>query len=341
MNELQRFLNIVNKVNAGESVSNSDLRFFYEYAPDVDQKAIDKFLSTDEGKKLDSVTVNEGLRNAVLKMQSDPAYKEQIVDMAQKTEKGKFSEKLSQGLDLILAGTDIASSIKQISESKAALAKSKKPSRPAIPARDQYLQQALRGAQDVSQGVQTALAPVQAQIQDQYLADLAAAKTASTGQAGAYGSYAQLAANRRNRAAMDLAAVGDDIRARNQGRLDTLIGKQMDETQQMFQNQASLYPYDLQQYGLEQQAAGDLGATGRQNLRNSLYNMSAQLAPTVADFYTQRKYRDLKNTASQAMGDELTDKYVIPAQEMLDKEFIGNYRPQTNYYQLYRNPMIA
>ncbi len=341
MNETQRFFQIIQQINGGKVPSKEDLKFFYEYAPQVDEKAIAKIQESKSFKDLTPEEINNGLSQAMIKMQSDPAFKQASLDLAQSTEKSKFTENLSKGLGLILGMTDVGASIKQIAESKSALQKSKKPSRPAIPARDSYLQQALRTAQDVTQGVQTAIAPVEAQIQDQYQADIANAKTASTGQAGAYGSYAQLAANRRNRAAMELAPIADQIRSRNQARLDDLVSQRRDETQQQFQNQASLYPYDLQQYGMEQAAAAELGSTGRQNLRNSLYNVAGQIAPTVADLYTERKYRDLQNKATAVMGEDLATKYALPAQQQMDEMYGVNYKPRLSPYQLYRQSLIS
>lgn len=340
--DLKRFFTIADKITAKQSVSDDDLRFFSSYAPDIDKKAMEEFVNSDPDLRGTTPEQKEAaLVDALRIMQTSPEYKEQAIRMAQETDKSNFTEKLSKGLELILGATDVANSIKQISESKKALDKSKKPSRPSIPARDSYLQQALRQAQDVSQGVQTAIAPVEAQIQDQYQADLANAKTASTGQAGAYGSYAQLAANRRDRAAMELAPIADQIRSRNQARLDDLVAQRRDETQQQFQNQASLYPYDLHQYGQEQAAAAELGSTGRQNLRNSLYNAAGQIAPTVADLYTERKYRDLQNKATAVMGEDLATKYALPAQQQMDEMYGVNYKPKLTPYQLYRQSLIS
>jgi hypothetical protein len=225
-------------------------------------------------------------------------------------------------------GTDVSNSIAQIQAGNKAAKDSKRPGRPAIPQRDQLLQQALRQAQEGSFDSERALAPARAQIQDQYLNDIQNAKTASTGQAGAFGAYSQLAADRRNRASLDLAPMGDEIKARQQQRYDNLLGMRMDETQNMFQNQVQLYPHDLQQYNLDQQAAASLGSTGRENLRNSLYGLGSQIPQMAGRLGAERRLRNLKNQLVTTHGDDLGNrmvqvernlmKYTNPDQPVLD-----------------------
>jgi hypothetical protein len=96
----------------------------------------------------------------------------------------------------------------------------------------------------------------------------------------------------------------------------------MDETQQMFQNQNSLYNQDMYQYGKEQDAIASLGSTGRENLRGSLYNFGNQVAPMVGNYYTQQKYRNLKNRAGAAYDQSLSDK-IVKAHQNLDSS-VGN-----------------
>src|SRR5690606_38627000 len=138
----------------------------------------------------------------------------------------------------------------------------------------------------------------------------------------------QLAANRRNRAALQLAPIQDEIRRGQQARYDNLLGMRMDETQQMFRNQAALYPYDLRLYNNELEAAASLGATGRSNLRGSLYNLGNQAAGAFANAYTQRRYNQLRNQAvASGMSPEDAEKYVIGAENKLRDNLNLNYRP--------------
>ena len=239
MDELKRYIGIAKKLKEGKA-SSDEIRFFIEYSPQIDEAKIDKIVKGgDFATKEDAY---DALREVSIKLQTDPQYKQQVLDIAQEAEAGKTSENLSQGINMVLGGLDIANSIKQINASNQASARSRRPSRPVIPRRDMYLQQALRNAEEGTMDASRALAPAEAQINDQYLSDVNAAKIASGGQLGAYGAYRQLAANNRNRASLNLVPLADEVRRGQQARYDSLLGQRMQETQNMFQNQASLYP---------------------------------------------------------------------------------------------------
>jgi hypothetical protein len=329
MNELQRYFEIVRRLREGREVGTKDIEFFLSYSPEIDESKMQKLI--EGGEFTSAEEANAAIMEAGKQLQSSPTYKAKTLEIAKAAESGRINEKLSQGINLILAGTDIANSINQIRASEAASRKSKKPYRPAVPQRDLYLQNALRGAEEGTMDAARALAPAQAQIQDTYLGDIQDAKTASTGQAGAYGAYRQLAANRRNRAALNLAPIQDDIRSREQARYDNLLGMRMGETQTMFNNQASLYGQDLDQYNREQNAAAQVGAAGRLNLRDSLYNTGNQLSSSIADNYTNRKYRNLYN---QAMASGVNPKYAIEADKNLSKYYGSMTSDDTpNYWE--------
>lgn len=313
--ELQRYFEVARKLRSGQEVPKGDISFFLEYSPNVDQTVLQKMV--DAGEAATPEEASAALIESGRALQSSPQYKDQTLSLAKDAEKGKLSDQLAQGIGLILGASDIGQSIAQIQASKKGLAGSRRPARPAIPQRDTQLANALRQSQESTNDAGRALAPSQAQIQDQYQNDLANARIASTGQAGAYGAYSQLAANRRNRSAMELVPIQDQIRREQQGRQDQLLGMRMQENQNMFDNQQQLYGQDLQQYNQDQQAYGQLGATGRSNLRNSLYGLGQQLAPAVADMYTKRKYRNLRNQAMAAYGPEFANT-VIQANKNLD-----------------------
>lgn len=315
--ELQRYLKVLRAINApGSRVSKEDLRFFAGFSPSVDETVMQKII--EGGEFANPQEAQAALQQASIVLQSSPVHKEKMLEIASEKAGNETSEKVTQGLNILLAGSDILTSINQIQESKSQLSKSRKPSRPAVPQRDAYLQQALRGAQQGTYDTQRALAPVQAEIQDQYQTDIVNAKTASTGQAGQFGAYAQQAADRRNRAAMQLAPISDSIKAREQGNYNNLLGMRANETQQMFQNQAQLYPYDLQQYRTEQESAGALGATGRENLRNSMFGLASQI-PNIAKNRTRDRWRQAYNTMS--MYGEEPAKIAADNQEYLDQQF--------------------
>lgn len=309
MNEkLKRYFDAIAKINGGLDVNDDDLAFVMEYSPEIDQTKIDEYLKNT--KEASPETVKAALIQVGRQLQSNPVYKEKLLKIATDQKAGEKASRISEGINLVLAGTDIANSISQIRASKSAERKSTKPGRPAIPQRDVRLQQALRTAQEGTFDQERAIAPVRAEIQDQYQADLANAKTAATGQAGAFGSYAQLAADRRNRAALNLAPIQDQIRAREQQNYQNLLGQQMGETQQRFQNQADLYGQDLGQYNMDQQAIAGLGSQGRSNLRNSLYNLGGQVGNFAGGNYGRSTYNRLRNQAAATLGNDAADMVV-------------------------------
>lgn len=301
-NELRKFIRVSEKIRLGTKISDDDLKFYTGFLGDgVDEARVTEINNEIDalkakGEKIPPDLSAVGYMVIAREAMQSPEYKNQLLSIAENTESKRISQKFADGVNLLLAGSDIAQSINQINESKKGLSNTKRPSRPAVPQRDQYLQQALRQSQEGTFDAERAIAPVNAQIQNQYLTDIANAKTASTGQAGAFGAYAQQAADRRNEASANLAPIQDQIRAREQQRTDNLLGMRANETQQMFQNQASLYPYDLQQYNNDIGMYGNLGATGRANLRDTAYSLGQQLPDMVARTATRRKYDALRNS---------------------------------------------
>jgi hypothetical protein len=303
--ELKRFFDTIERINQGLDPSDDDLAFVLQYSPKINEKAVDEYIAANK----EGTATKEQYRTAVLewgkKMQSDPIYKERVVKLYTEQQGQKTSDRLAEGISLVLAGTDVVNSIAQIRAGNKAAKQSQKPGKPAIPQRDVMLQQALRNAEQGTMDSGRAVAAARGEIQDQYYNDIANAKTASSGQAGAFGSYAQIAADRRNKSSLQLAPIQDTIKAREQSRYDSLLGMRQDETQQMFDNQSQFYGQDLYQYNLDQQAAAGLASTGRSNLRTGLYNLGGQVADVAGRMSAERRLRNLNNQYVAAHGDDL------------------------------------
>lgn len=301
-----RYFSIVEKINAGLDISDEEYIFFVSAQPEIDEDLINRYV--EEKRRLkddpenfipDPELLKNGALEAIKQIQASPIHREKLAKLFETRAGEKVSSKLADGINMVLGGVDIGISNRQIQASNEMARKSRRPSRPTVPGRDVLLQNALRQAEQGTFDASRAMAPVEAQIQDQYLSDIQGAKTASTGQAGAYGAYRQLASNNRNRAALNLAPIQDEVRRGQQARYDNLLGMRMDETQNMYRNQAYLYPYDLQQYNADQQAVAALGSSGRNSLRNSLYNMGQTAADAYGRAATNR-YASLRNKASAA-----------------------------------------
>ncbi len=320
--DLEKYLRIVERLRSGRPVSKEEMKHFASYSQDVDETKLSKIrakLSSKEG--LASITDEEisSYIDEARKALASGTYKDQTLELAKDAEQGKLSDQVTQGLNAVLAATDIATSLKQINQGKSLAANTVKPNKPRVPGRDPLLAQAINQAQLGTLDQSKALAPAQLQILDQYLSDINNAKVASSGQAGAYGSLAQVAANRRNRSALDLVPLADQIKAREQGRYDSLLGKRMYETQNNFDNQSQFYGTDLDQYNKDSQTAGNLSATGRVNYRNSLANLGQSIPDIVSKLKTDSKYNKLYNQMSNNYGESAANAAVYANKALEDR----------------------
>jgi len=307
MNEADwiKYFRIVSAMKAGRKISKEDRDFFTSTHSEGDPKVYESIKAkVDAGTPLDDADY-DALFNETRKLLTSPENKEKVLGLAQKAEQGKISQNVRAGLNLALAGTDIATSISQIKKGDALSKNARRPSRPPVLQRDQLLQQALSDTGNSRNDVTRVLLPAQQGILDAYQTDLGNARTASTGQAGAYGAYAQGAVNRRERANLDLVPLADQVRRENQRRYDNLVGQHIQEGQMINQSQGRFYPEDLYQFNLDRQMGADLGQVGRANLRSSLTGLGQQLPNTIANYATQRKYDDIYNRMiAQGYGEE-------------------------------------
>lgn len=294
--EEKRYAKILKDIIGGKGIGKKDEAFFTDYTNKVDDTVLNKIKSSDEFKDYTGEDIDKALNDGYLQLSQSPEYKEKLLDFAQKTEQGKIAGQIRGALNLALSAGDIAMSSKQIREGEKDARNSRRPNRPSVLKADPLLAQAIEEARQGTFDTARRLAPAQQAILDNYLSDLNVARTASTGQAGTYGALGQAASNRRGRANLQLGAMADDVRAREQGRLDNLIGLKQQENQAIQQSAAQYYPTDIQQYQNEQQAAGALEATGRQNMRNSLLNLGQQVPDIASQLATKRRFDRLRMT---------------------------------------------
>ena len=286
MNELQRYVAILNKIKTGVLPSKEDQQFFAKYTPDTDSKEFKSQLEVagmtgDEATVLMEKAYTAGLQNPELKAK----YAEQVL----KLKKGEIAGNVRTALNTALAAADIITSNKQIKEAQRAARRSQRPQRPAPLTADPLLDRAITEAQQGNFDIARRLAPAQQALLDQYLGDMQTARVASTGQAGAYGALGQVASLRRGRGALGLGAMANQIESENRNRQDRLLGMKLDQNQAIQQSQAQYYPADLQQYGLDQQMAANLGATGRANLRGALPQLGQDIPDMIANLNAKKR----------------------------------------------------
>jgi len=297
MNEADwiKYFRIVSAMKAGRKISKDDRDFFTSAHSEADPKVFDSINEkVKAGTPLEDADY-DALFNETRKMLTSPENKEKVLGLAQKVEQGKISQNVRMGLNLALAGTDIATSLQQIKKGNQITQNARRPVRPPVLQRDQLLANALADAGNNRNDVTRALLPAQQGINDAYQADLANARTAAGGQAGAYGAYAQSAVNRRNQANLNLVPLGDQVRRENQRRYDSLVGQHVQEGEAINASQGRFYPEDLYQYNLNQQMGAGLGQTGRYNLRTSLTGLAQQLPGAIGNLATNAKYNDIYN----------------------------------------------
>lgn len=306
----REYLRLIRKVRGGEALSKEELKFVVSFKQDVDTGAIDKVQNSAEFKKLSpeeqGALTREALDASTKLLFQDPTYKEDLIGLAEEAERGELSENLTAGLNAVLAGTDIITSAQQVKDANRQIRRSRRPTRPAPLTASPELQNAIAQAQNGNFDAARALAPAELAILDNYLSDLNNAKTASTGQAGAYGALAQVASSRRNRASQELAPIGDAITARNQNRLDNLIGMKIGENQAIQQSQAQYYPSDLEQYRFDIDSANNQRNAGMANIRSSAGQFASLLPETIAKMSTRKRYNDIYNNMSQ-YGDDIAE----------------------------------
>lgn len=334
MKDVEKYLKILRDIRAGKSVGKSDMSFFATFTFDVDKTQIEKLQNAKEFKDLDQAGVQQALQDSFLLAVQKPEYREEVLNLAEKTAQGKLSEKIGTALNLALAGTDIATSLGQINASNRQLKDSTRPAKPSPLTADPQLQQALSDAERDNYDAVRALAPAQLAILDSYLSDLNNAEVASGGQAGAYGALAQTASTRRGKRSLELAPIADNIRRANNQRYDQLLGQKLNENRAIQSSEAQFYPQDLYQYGLEQQAAGQLGAQGRANLRSSIGAGASFLPQVISQISTRRKYRDIYNQMN-SVAPEFAEMAVGAHANITDPNSSYNYSPSPMFEQAY------
>lgn len=275
---MDKYLELLKKLESGEELSEQELGSLAELRQDIESGTVElpedsPFTSVEEF----SANYNEVMSQIL----SSPEYKAKMEKLAKDKKANNISTKAAQGLDLLMTVGDIKTSRDQINQSDKGLEGLKKPSIPTAPRRNPLLSQQLRQAQLNINDQSGSLAPVQLQIADQFQQDLNTAKTASTGQAGTFGALAQVAANRRNRANLNLAPIAQQGTNQARARFDNLLGMRQEEIQNEFRNEAYSSRLGLDQYNTEAAALGNLGAAGRQNLRNSFGKLAGSIAPLV------------------------------------------------------------
>lgn len=239
-------------------------------------------------------------------LRSTPEGQKQLKESIAERRTQRYIKRYTPFFNAMLAGADIATSLKQVRESKDLLRNLNRPSMPSIPGIDPALDSSIRDAQRGTMDAARAVAPMRQDLEDQYNKDIALAKSIGGGQASTVGALGQVASLRRARGIGSMAPIIDDVRAREQGRLDGLVNQRSAVTQQNYQNRLGQAKIGLEQYGEDARAIGALGAAGRMNLRNSASSL-LNAVPGVAARVGQG-YGDKYGSYEQSLNNSLLNK---------------------------------
>lgn len=270
------------------------------------QKAIESGKASAEAQKhgMTADEFQQTILSATDALRNSPEGKAAMNEVLQEKKSDRFAKRYRPFFNAVLAGADIATSLSQIRQSNNASRGLVKPALPSAPSIDPALNDALYRAQTGTYDSARAGAVAKQGILDQYLRDIDVAKTVGGGQSSNFGSLAQVASLRRDQALKGLIPLTDAVRAREEGRVDNLLGVRSNLQQQNFQNRLGLSKLAFDQYNLDAGAVGALGATGRLNLRNSVGSLVNQIPDIAGRIDTQSARKE-----APTMFDPKYDKY--------------------------------
>lgn len=333
---IRRYIRILEKIATGKIPSDEDLLFFADMQPSFegDEQLAELFnqsnIITDKG------AYDLALQKITELSLRSPETKEKFLNKIEELQKAKTGQRIVDALNTVVSLADVGTSVNQISEANKAISRSVRPRRPAPLTADPLLQQSIADAQQGTFDSARRIAPAQLALLDNYLADLAQAKTAATGQAGVEAALGQVASMRRGKGSLELAQISDDIRAREQARLDNLLQLKLQENRAINESQSQFYPTDLWNYQQEQQRIGELGAIGRENLRQSFINLGQNVVSPLTDFATRRRMDRLRRNTALADYKFSNDTTAADIANEMDKDELTR-----ELYRLYYDPRIG
>ena len=280
---------ILNSIRAREDIIDQD--HLDNFTTLVDALNKDQLKEENAGYKAE---IDSALNDAYALMESSPELKEMA-----KSKKSK--ERFQRAVEVGKSVADVITSQEQIDAGEAAQRASVKPAKPSRykldPNISRSIDESLRGLD--AAGIEAQVNPMKQDIKDTDIAADSANKVASAGNAGTYAALTQARIGRRYKALRDLGTVragirGDMLKNLNYSLQNRLAERRMQQTQGMQQQRI-----DMDQYNLEQKAAGALQSTGRENKRFALRGLADNVAGIAPDI---QKLIQKSNNVNQAPG---------------------------------------
>ena len=288
----------------------------------------------DELKEIKDKITKEGLEavgaemdEAMSALGASPEGQARIQAVVEARKDARLSTKYAPFFQAALAGGDIASAIGQINQAKREGSRLIEPGMPPVPNLDPAISQNIAEAQRGTYDQSRAIAPARQELQDQYAKDIALAKQIGGGQSSTLGALGQVASMRRARGAASLLPAVDAIRAREQSRLDNLIGQRSGLLDQNYRNRFYQYRGLQDQYNRDATAIGALGSAGRMNLRSSAQNLLNAVPGVAARVGSTSGFNDPVSQYENELNMNLTNPrkdYTRPPIDYSSYDYINN-----------------
>jgi predicted nucleic acid-binding Zn ribbon protein len=261
-------------------------QFQFGNSPTAEQKeAMDDQFKTILAKDPSYLTAEEQafLLN-IDKNKATPAMQEYFKENMSAKNADRFTKRYKPFFSLLQQGVDIGSAIGQINTAKDASGRLVRPVIPQPSGIDPALNNEIRNAQAATFDSARALAPAQQEIASAYNQSDVVDKAISGGQSAVYGARRQKASIERMRAGLQLPAIADEIKRREQSRLSQLIGMRQQAAIGNDQTRMTGARMATDQYNSDVTAIGQLGAQGRTNLRNTMTTLPDNLLGSAGRF---------------------------------------------------------
>lgn len=226
-----------------------------------------------------------------------------------KVKRGETTEKFANIFDTVINTGKIGVALSQINQSKQSLEGLTPPTLPVTPNADPRLNAAIYQAQQGTFDTSRALAPISREIRNRRAAGEYAARQMAGGQQGTYGAANQLNQIAADKLTGDMGPIIDNIRAREQGRVDQLLNRSQQERQQNFQNRLGIYDRGMEQYNAQTSAAGALGSAGRQNLWEGIGGLGSNAAVMAGNISGNKYLDDMNRQANVNLNQSMDSGY--------------------------------
>lgn len=224
--------------------------------------------------------------------------------------KDEITKAIGDGAQLYEAISNIGTARGQIRQADEAAEALVEPAVPGITPKSTELAEATESARKRLSGPIAEIDPILQRNLDLLQKNLGVAKTASAGQAGAYGALGQQAINQARRGAMAAIPEIGRIKRGDEAAYRDLLRQGTAEDRNRFNQQMQAYDALNRRYLTEAEAAGNLGAAGRENLAYGRRAMTDQLGRTVAPLAVSGK-TGVENILNNIRGRRATENELL------------------------------